>query len=471
MYFNSWQFIYFIIPTLAIYYLLPHKGQNRFLLICSYIFYGAWNWYFLSLIWLSTIVDYFIGKKLYEESDARKRKFLVSTSVIVNLGILGIFKYFNFFSESLDVLLTSIGLPPTPFVLNIVLPVGISFYTFQTLSYTIDIFRGNLTPCRKFLDFALFVAFFPQLVAGPIERASALLPQIVQKRNITWDMINSGMWLILWGYFKKVVIADNLATFVDKVYGGDIALNVLTIALATYAFAYQIYCDFSGYSNIARGLSKLMGIELMRNFDIPYIARSPSEFWERWHISLSSWLRDYLYIPLGGNRHGIRNTYRNLMITMVLGGLWHGAAWNFVFWGLFHGIILIAYHRLGIISRNRDPINWMQKSRQWFSIFLMFQLTCIGWLLFRIEGLTQLTTFISALNNPIIIDSTTLLMGFVLALSLLLIWPVEIWLKNADDPRTRPHWGYLGPMLISFMIILILFLAPRTNASFIYFQF
>ena len=471
MFFNSWQFVAFIIPTLCMYYMLPHRGQNRLLLACSYLFYGAWDWRFLSLIWISTLVDYFIAHKMAKEDREGRRKALLVVSLAVNLGFLGFFKYFNFFSDSLSVLLTGIGLPPSPFILDVVLPVGISFYTFQTLSYTIDVYRGKLTPCRNILDFALFVAFFPQLVAGPIERASSLLPQLLKRRTVQRDMVLSGLWLILWGYFKKVVIADNLAHYVDQVYGGGAPLNALTVTLATYAFAYQIYCDFSGYSNIARGLSKLMGIELMKNFDIPYIASTPSEFWRRWHISLSTWLRDYLYIPLGGNRGTGLLTYRNLMLTMVLGGLWHGAAWNFVLWGFFHGLILIVYRRLKIRGPKSTEISWRAVSKRWGAILFMFHLTCVGWFLFRVESLAQISAMLQAFAAPVVMDTFTLMMMIVLTISMALLWPVEIWLKNADNPQLRPGWAYAGPVLVGCLLVALILLAPQVYSSFIYFQF
>ena len=296
------------------------------LLVASYAFYGAWDWRFLGLIVLSTVVDYVVGMSLAATGDPRRRQFLVTASIVANLGILGLFKYAGFFAKSLVGLGASLGVEIPAFALDVVLPVGISFYTFQTLSYTIDIYRGTLKPTRRFLDFALFVAFFPQLVAGPIERASRLLPQVLQPRHVTWEKFGSGSWLILWGLFKKVVIADNLAFLVNAVYATDASPTGWQVVAGTVAFAWQIYCDFSGYSDIARGLARLMGFELMVNFNLPYAARSPADFWRRWHISLSTWLRDYLYIPLGGNQGGALRTYRNLGLTMLLGGLWHGAA-------------------------------------------------------------------------------------------------------------------------------------------------
>lgn len=336
MLFTQLTFWVFFAIVAALYVLLPHKAQNRMLLVASYVFYGAWDWRFLSLILLSTGVDYVVGLKIGAEDHQARRKRLLAISLAVNLGMLGVFKYFGFFVSSFEALLAQFGYETDPFVLSIVLPVGISFYTFQTLSYTIDIYRRELEPSRDFLDFALFVAFFPQLVAGPIERARNLLPNIAAPRMLSWDALGRGAVLCLLGLIKKVVIADAIAPSVDAVYASPDPTRA-DVILATWLFAIQIYCDFSGYTDIARGVAKMLGFRLMRNFAQPYFAVDPQEFWRRWHISLSTWLRDYLYISLGGNRGGAWTTYRNLMATMALGGLWHGAAWNFVLWGIYQG--------------------------------------------------------------------------------------------------------------------------------------
>ena len=345
MLFNSQVFLIFFVVVYGLYRLLPHRWQNVLLLVSSYFFYGWWDWRFLTLIFLSTVIDYIAGGIIYSAGpNQRRRKAAVVVSMTSNLVILGFFKYFNFFADNLSAVLQYAGLPAFTRHLNIILPVGISFYTFQAMSYALDIYRGHLKPARSFLNFATFVAYFPQLVAGPIERASNLLPQIENPRTITRAGIESGAWLIFWGLFKKCVIADNLAVLVDGVFGATGATGATSL-LALYAFAFQILCDFSGYSDIARGLARWMGVELMLNFNNPYAALNPKDFWSRWHISLSSWLRDYLYIPLGGNRKGRRRTYINLALTMLLGGLWHGAAWTFVTWGAFHGLLLVIYHR------------------------------------------------------------------------------------------------------------------------------
>ena len=401
MLFNSLEFALFFLLVFSLYSVLGHRAQNRWLLVASYVFYGAWDWRFLGLIFLSTVVDYWVGIWLSRSEDSRRRRRLVTFSVFTNLGILGLFKYAGFFAGSFSHLMAAIGLSVRPFTLEVVLPVGISFYTFQTLSYTIDIYRRRLEPTRNFLNFALFVAFFPQLVAGPIERASRLLPQIAQPRRINFEGIRAGSWLVLWGLFKKVVVGDNIAAMVNAVYAPGASPEAPEVLLGTYAFAVQIYCDFSGYTDIARGVGRILGFDLMLNFRLPYFARNPSDFWRRWHISLSTWLRDYLYIALGGNRHGRARTYRNLALTMLLGGLWHGAAWNFIVWGAYHGFLL-ATHRAcrGFLERLAPataPARWIWHS---VSVVLMFHLVCVGWLLFRVESLAQAGDLLGRLMGP-----------------------------------------------------------------------
>jgi len=315
------------------------------LLMASCFFYGSWNWRFLFLLFLTIAIDYFISLKIYNSEDSEKRKKFLLLSIVANLGVLGFFKYFNFFSESFQALANSLGFNLQPHLLNIVLPVGISFYTFQSLSYTIDVYRKELKPAKSIFDFALFVTYFPQLVAGPIERATHLLPQVLQPRKITLEQFYEGCYLIFWGLFQKIFIADNLAKMVNPVFSAAAPYDGVKVLSALYAFAFQIYCDFAGYSNMARGLGKCMGFDIMVNFNLPYFATNPRDFWRRWHISFSTWLRDYLYIPLGGNQKGPLITYRNIALTMLLGGLWHGANWRFVIWGGYQGLLLII-HRL-----------------------------------------------------------------------------------------------------------------------------
>ena len=367
--------------------------QNIFLLVSSYFFYGYWDWRFLSLIAISTIIDYFTGLKIEqankeksEKSHKNAKKWLL-VSIITNLSILGFFKYFNFFIDSLAAILISSGINPDGLYLNIILPVGISFYTFQTMSYSIDVYRGEMKPTRDFIGFAVYVSFFPQLVAGPIERAKKLLPEIINKRTFNLDQFYEGLHLILLGLFKKVYVADNLAPYVDNIFSSNSYTGSEVIAGA-YLFAFQVYCDFSGYSDIARGCAKCLGIELMVNFNYPFVAINPNDLWRRWHISLSSWLADYLYIPLGGNRKGTVKTYRNLFITMLLGGLWHGAAWNFVLWGAFHGILLVIYKAVRTIYGNYTQIGTFinSKIKYLFKMVLMFQFFCLALVIFRSQS-------------------------------------------------------------------------------------
>src|SRR5579883_65786 len=341
MVFNSLTFLAFLSVVLALYYCLKHRFQNWMLLVASYIFYGWWDPRFLGLLLFTTLFDYFCALWIDEEPDPKRRKFLLASSMTVNLGVLCIFKYFGFFEQSLQAAFAHLGVTLSFPILHVVLPVGISFYTFLSMSYTIDVYRGELKPARNPLDFMLYVAFFPHLVAGPIVRASLLLPQCQRPRKIVPEEVANGIWLILMGYLKKVVIADRLGQITTWGFSGSLpALADANFWLVIYAFAFQIYGDFAGYSDIARGLSKLMGFELVENFRAPYLVTNPAAFWSHWHISLSTWLRDYLYIPLGGNRYGRMKTYRNLMLTMLLGGLWHGAGVAYVLWGLYHGGLL-----------------------------------------------------------------------------------------------------------------------------------
>jgi alginate O-acetyltransferase complex protein AlgI len=391
MLFNSKVFIIFFLIVYSLYLILDHKKQNRLLLIASYIFYGWWSWKFCILMLVSTIIDYFCGIKIYETTQKKKWK---AVSIVSNLSMLIVFKYFNFFVAELTHAINAIGLNTEILHLNIALPIGISFYTFQTMSYSWDIYRKEVKPIYNFFDFALFVSFFPQLVAGPIERAKNLIPQILNKRKVSIDKFYEGSYLIFWGFVKKIYIADTLALHVNSVfnnwnYGANTWVDVV---MAVWMFAFQIYCDFSGYTDIARGISKLMGFDLMINFNLPYFATSPTDFWRRWHISLSSWLRDYLYIPLGGSRGGNLLTYRNLFITMAIGGLWHGASWHFLLWGIYQGAVL-ATHRLWKTFWSKYALYERiteTKSYKTIAIITTFMITCYGWLIFRVDSLQQL---------------------------------------------------------------------------------
>ena len=393
MRFDAFIFPLFFVVVLAVYWRLrSRRAQNGLILAASYVFYGWWDWRFLTLIFASSVVDFLVAQAMgRHDGDPARRRRLVWTSAAVNLGILGLFKYFDFFVTSAADALGSLGLEANLPLLQIALPVGISFYTFQTLGYSIDVYRRKQKPEDDFLAFACYVAFFPQLVAGPIERASRLLPQFHAERTLDVARWRSGFTLIVYGLVKKIAVADNMAPMVNYVFGIEDTASVpaALIFAGTVAFAFQIYADFSGYSDIARGTARLMGFELCVNFDKPYVATTPSDFWRRWHISLSQWLRDYLYIPLGGNRDGVMMTYRNLMLTMVLGGLWHGAAWNFVIWGFWHGFILCLYRLARVDAR----LTRWGKPAQWAAVPVFWILTLYGWLLFRAESWTQVRDF------------------------------------------------------------------------------
>ena len=384
MLFNSLIFLVFLAVVLLVYPRLRHRAQNVFLLAASYLFYGYWDWRFLGLLIVSTLTDFYVGRSLQTTEAPAARKRLLLVSVCVNLGLLGFFKYFNFFVESMGTIIADFGMEPHVPLLRVLLPVGISFYTFQTLSYTIDVYRRRLEPTHDLLDFGLFVSFFPQLVAGPIERASNLLPQVARPRTVSRYQVESGLNLILMGFFKKIFVADTLAPFVNQVWDAPGGLTAGQLLTGVYAFCFQIYGDFSGYSDIARGVSRLLGFELMENFHAPYLSRSPAEYWRRWHVSLSTWLGDYLYVPLGGNRKGTARTYFNLMVTMLLGGLWHGASWTFVAWGLWNGLYLAAYRLTG---GGKVDLRWPRgfKPVLWnvLKVVVTFHLIAVAKVLFR----------------------------------------------------------------------------------------
>ncbi len=394
MLFNSIDFMIFLPIVFILYWFVTNKNlklQNFLLLISSYVFYGWWDWRFLSLIIFSSTVDYIVGIGLSKTEEKRNRKLLLLASIIVNLGFLGFFKYFNFFSESFASAFTFFGRPIDATRLNIVLPVGISFYTFQTLSYSIDVYKRKLEPTKDVIAFFSFVSFFPQLVAGPIERATNLLPQFYKRRYFGYDNTVEGMRQMLWGLFKKIVIADNCAIVANNVFNNYQNVSSVSLIAGAVFFTFQIYGDFSGYSDIAIGTSRLFGFNLMKNFAFPYFSRDIGEFWRRWHISLSSWFRDYLYIPLGGSRGSTWKKIRNVFIIFIVSGFWHGANWTFVFWG---GLNAIYFLPLILTKRNRINLNTVAENRFFPSIKEIFQmgttfiLTVIAWIFFRAESLS-----------------------------------------------------------------------------------
>jgi len=388
----------FILPFIVFYLIylsVADKNKNGLIVISSYVFYSMWDWRFLSLLIISTLVDYVVSNRMVE-GDKKLNKKLLLISVAVNLGILGLFKYYNFFTESFMLMLEPFGVSVDSFVIDVILPAGISFYTFQTLSYTIDVYWGKTKAEKNFISFAAYVAFFPQLVAGPIERANNLLVQINSRREIILSDFFVGLRLFGWGVFKKVVVADNLGKIVDPIFAQPESYDSISLVIAIYAFAFQIYCDFSGYTDMARGLARMMGFNLSLNFNLPYFSKNLTEFWRRWHITLSDWIRDYVYIPLGGNRQGKFRTYKNLIFTMALCGLWHGAGVNYILWGVYNGAILALEKSTADSALTRF---WHNRSVL-LRMFVNFNMVCFGWLLFRSENMAQFKNYcLSMINN------------------------------------------------------------------------
>ncbi len=467
MLFDTPIFFAFLAAVTLCYWCLTFRNQNKFLLVASYFFYGWWDWRFLCLMIASTLIDYFIAIKIADTEDRRVRRLLLALSLVINFSILGFFKYFNFFADSLAAALSTLGIHASMPLLRIILPPGISFYTFQEVAYIVYVYKGKLPASRSFLDYGLFISLFPHLIAGPIQRPSHLLPQVQKPRQ--WDSEKGfdGLLLILEGLFRKCVIADNCALIANAAFGGSFGKPSIVVGLVgMYAFAWQIYGDFSGYSSIARGCAQLLGFHFMVNFRQPYLAESIQDFWRRWHISLSTWLRDYLYIPLGGNRNGERQTYRNLLLTMLLGGLWHGANWTFVIWGGIHGGALAAERKFAGENLQRAGIlsKWMRR------IFI-FHVVCLAWIFFRAQSLgaawAMLKGFTAWSWRPEFPAALMFLALFSLPLMLL-----DLYLESSGDEyffasrpvRPRVAFGLACALVIAFLG------ANQANA-FIYFQF
>jgi D-alanyl-lipoteichoic acid acyltransferase DltB (MBOAT superfamily) len=406
MLFNSLDFALFLPIVFALYWFVFQKNlkaQNALIFMASYVFYGWWDWRFLSLILFSTLVDFFIGIGLEKYKKENQSKLLLWTSITVNLGFLGFFKYYNFFLDNFVKAFSFFGNPITVQGLDIVLPVGISFYTFQTMSYSLDIYYEKLKPTKDFIAFSAFVSFFPQLVAGPIERATNLLPQFYTKRTFDYAKAVDGCRQILWGLFKKIVIADNCAGFVETIFSGYQDYNGATLFLGAVLFAFQIYCDFSGYSDIAIGTSRLFGFTLMQNFAFPYFSRDMAEFWRRWHISLSTWFRDYLYIPLGGSKGNKWQQIRNTFIIFIVSGFWHGASWTFVAWGAINAAYFLPLLIIGKNRKNLDVVaqnRWYPTIRELFSMGITFTLAVIAWVFFRAKYMSRALEYLSTMLNP-----------------------------------------------------------------------
>jgi D-alanyl-lipoteichoic acid acyltransferase DltB (MBOAT superfamily) len=487
MFFNSIDFAIFLPITFVLYWFVTNKNlrlQNFLIITASYIFYGWWDWRFLSLILFSTIIDYSIGISLSNQNNQRKRKILLYISILINLGFLGFFKYYNFFLDNFISAFSFFGTKINASSLNIILPIGISFYTFQTLSYTIDVYKKKLEPTKNFIAFSAFVSFFPQLVAGPIERATDLLPQFYIKRNFDYTKAVDGMRQILWGLFKKIVIADNCAQNANIIFNNSNDYSGSTLILGAVFFAFQIYGDFSGYSDIAIGTSRLFGFNLKQNFAFPYFSRDIAEFWRRWHISLSTWFRDYLYIPLGGSRGSNWNKIRNVFIIFIVSGFWHGSKWTFIVWGALNALYFLP---LLLLNKNRNNTNtiaegkFLPSVKEFFLMLLTFTLTVFAWIFFRAENISHATTYIYemffGLNDYINYYKTYRFIYnlgtpyIIVFLSFLIIEWIGREQKYALEKFGIKWKRYLRFTFYYLIIIIIFFFTLKKDLSFIYFQF
>ncbi len=478
MIFNSLDFAIFLPLVFVVYWFVVQRQlrlQNLVVVLASYVFYGWWDWKFLSLIVFSTIVDYFVGIGLGKSELPLRRKLLLWTSIIVNLGLLGFFKYYNFFLENFVAAFSFFGTSIQANTLNIILPVGISFYTFQTLSYSIDIYRRKLEPTNDFMAFSAFVCFFPQLVAGPIERATNLLPQFKKPRVFEHDKAVDGLRQILWGLFKKIVIADTCATYANTIFNGSEMFSGSTLVLGALFFTFQIYCDFSGYSDIAIGTSRLFGFHLNRNFAFPYFSRDIAEFWRRWHISLSTWFRDYLYIPLGGSRGGTWMKVRNTFAIFLVSGFWHGANWTFIVWGALNAVYFLPLLLLGNNRKNLDMVaqdRWLPSFKEVLQMGSTFALTMLAWVFFRAENMAHALSYLaeifsmSLLRYPEVFPKKMLLLLLVFLLVEWMGRKREYAIENIKTSfHIYPRWVAYGLLLAT------IFYYAGQEQQFIYFQF
>lgn len=483
MLFNSVDFFVFLPIVFILYWFILNKNvkiQNLLIICASYFFYGFWDWRFLFLIFASTIVDYFIGLKIHKSENLTNQKKWLWVSVIFNLGLLSYFKYFNFFIDSFIEMFTLFGYNfENSWTLKIILPVGISFYTFQTMSYSLDIYYKKLKPTKDFIAFTAFVSFFPQLVAGPIERASNLLPQILNKRTFSYKQSVDGLKLILWGLFKKVVIADSLGLIVDDIFNNYADYPSSTLLLGAVFFAFQIYGDFSGYSDVAIGTSKLFGIELMSNFKFPYFSRNIAEFWRRWHISLSTWLRDYLYIPLGGSKINKWISIRNIFAIFLISGFWHGANWTFIIWGGIHAIIFIP---IFLLKSNRKFLNstvadnsYLPSLKEIFQIITTFLLVTLSWVFFRAENVTIAFDYFRILTTDFSFNVYAHPSGYRMIdyFILILVFVIYEYIIRRDERSPFKFKSKIIRFIIYALIVfsMLLFYDDQINRSFIYFQF
>jgi len=478
MLFNSLNFAIFL-PIVFLLYWFATKGnlrlQNILLLVSSYFFYACWDWRFMFLLIFSTLLDYYTGIKIHAATNQRKKLFWLWLSIGINLGLLGVFKYYNFFAESFADGLSLLGLKANLSSLQVILPVGISFYTFHGLSYILDIYKNKIKPERNFIDYSVFVSFFPLLVAGPIERAAHLLPQIINKREFDYSKAVDGLRQILWGLFKKIVIADNCAEYANTIFNNSADYSGSTLVLGALLFAFQIYCDFSGYSDIAIGTARLFGIDLLRNFAFPYFSRDIAEFWRHWHISLSTWFRDYLYIPLGGSRGGMWMTIRNTFIIFLVSGFWHGANWTFIVWGFLNALyimpsIIFHTHRnnLDIVARGK----YLPTIREFFSIQITFSLTVFAWIFFRANNMTHALSYCSRIFSFSLFSKPEIFPKLLLIL--IAIFLVIEWIGRENQYAIADLWvKWNRPFrwALYCVIVFSLFYFTGKEQQFIYFQF
>lgn len=478
MLFNSANFAVFFILVFFLYWFVFNKSlkwQNIFLAVCSYFFYGCWDWRFMFLLGFSTFLDYFSGLKIDQSDTPAKKKFWLILSVGLNLGFLGFFKYYNFFVESFAELLSAVGFTPHLTTLSIILPVGISFYTFHGLSYVFDIYFGKIKPTRNWIDYTLFVSFFPLLVAGPIERATHLLPQVEKSRVFNYSKAVDGLRQILWGLFKKVVVADNCAELANTIFNNHQQYSGSTLVLGAMLFAIQIYGDFSGYSDIALGSARLLGFELLQNFRFPYFSRDIAEFWRRWHISLSSWFRDYLYFPLGGSRGGMAKTIRNTFIIFLVSGFWHGANWTFLAWGGLNALFIMPSI---IFKTNRRNLNTVAEGRMLPSVresvqlIVTFCLASFAWIFFRAESITDVFLYIKEIFSQSLFSSPEVISGKIFLI--VAVFMIIEWLGRENKyalEKITLKWKRPVRWLFYYLIILSILCLTGSEQQFIYFQF
>ncbi|MEL6627714.1 MAG: MBOAT family O-acyltransferase [Bacteroidota bacterium] len=476
MLFNSFEFAFFLPTVFLLYWFVFNRNlnlQNLLLVVVSYIFYGWWDWRFLSLLLVSSVADFYLGKTMHHSTDERKRKLLLYASLTLNLGILGFFKYFNFFVDSFIEAFSMFGFELSPRTLNIILPVGISFYTFQTLSYTIDIYRKKLIPTENPISFFAFVSFFPQLVAGPIERATHLVPQFQKARQFDVKLAMDGGRQILWGFFKKVVIADSCAPIVNEIFGNHAEMDTAYLLLGAVYFAFQIYGDFSGYSDIAIGTARLFGFDLMQNFNMPYFSRDIGEFWRRWHISLSTWFRDYVYIPLGGSYGNKWTRIRNIIITFTVSGFWHGANWTFIVWGFLNGLYYLPLMLVDRQGANKGKVvaegKWLPNIREIGQIGVTFFFTIIAWVFFRAESISHAVSYLYRMftNAQFSVPSgklePLLFIGILLAME---------WMQRGEAHGfTMKKVPVAVRWTIYTVTTILIFKSFTVDQTFIYFQF